>query len=129
MGLSSHSSVMEKIAFRLGPNDEHPIGRWEYLLARERGEGTFQIDNIPLLVRGISVGDLVSVVRHEMGLLFRQRLASGGHSTFRVLVPGPAGTDAAVSRLCAILRRLGCAPERRRGLRRGVSRSSFDLGL
>jgi uncharacterized protein DUF4265 len=102
---------MEKIAFRLGPNDEHPAARWEYLWARELGDGTFQIDNVPLLARGISAGDRVAVVRHELGLLFRDRLASGGHSTLRVLVPGSEATDAAIARLCSILQRLGCATE------------------
>jgi hypothetical protein len=106
--------VHDRIAFRLPAGTDGPSPRWEYLWGRERGDGTFEIDSVPFFVRGVSVGDRVSVVRHELGLRFRHLIASGGHSTLRVLFAdqqGQAGADPAIAQLRQILRRLGCTSE------------------
>jgi hypothetical protein len=109
------SGELHRIAFHLSSGNDGLSPRWEYLWGRERGDGTFEIASVPFFVRGICVGDRVSVIRHELGLLFRQVLASGGHSTLRVFVArGQGGADGAlpvVAQLCQILRRLGCSSE------------------
>jgi hypothetical protein len=114
-GSASAPGRMHRIACCLPGGTDGPSPRWEYLWGRELEDGTFEIDNIPFFVRGVSVGDRVSVVRHELGLLFRQLIASGGHSTLRVLLADgqedQAGADPAITQLRQILRRLGCTSE------------------
>jgi hypothetical protein len=102
---------MHRIAFCLPGGTDGLSPRWEYLWASELGDGTYEIDNVPFFVRGVSVGDRVSVVRHELGLLFRQLIVSGGHSTLRVLFADGQEDHAAITQLRQILRRLGCASE------------------
>jgi hypothetical protein len=73
-------------------------------------DGTFEIEDVPVFARGVSAGDRVSVVRHELGLLFWERLSSSGHSTLNVFIPSASiGPCAVLLRLRAALGRLGCA--------------------
>ena len=61
-----------------------PPVRWERLWAYRVGPGLYNIDNIPIFVKGISTGDVVSVrqVGHE--LHFKALIRPSANSVFRL---------------------------------------------
>lgn len=97
-----------KVAFHLVQDaDGYPPADWEHLWAHRVGESLFVLDNIPFFVRGVSLGDLVSV-EHTGGLnQFREVVQPSGHSTLRVIL---FDTNLA-SGLRAKLKELGCETE------------------
>jgi hypothetical protein len=76
-----------RIRFHL---DQDPDGRSpfasERLWAKKVAEGTYQLDNIPMFVRDISLGDVVSAEATDAGLVYRATLERSSSSTIRVLV-------------------------------------------
>lgn len=53
------------------------------------GATGFQLDNVPLLVFGLSLGDLVEGRDSADGLHFARVVGRGGHSTYRLMLEDP----------------------------------------
>jgi hypothetical protein len=67
------------------------LGEAEFLWGVKTGDGVYRIDNIPLLVFGLSMGDEVRVRLSDEGLEFDRVTDRGGHSTYRIMI-GPSNT-------------------------------------
>jgi len=97
-----------RIRFHL---DQDPDGRLpfasERLWAKKVAEGTYQLDNIPMFVRDISLGDVVSAEATDAGLVYRATLARSSSSTIRVLVR----QEEAVTDLLHEITKCGCGYE------------------
>jgi len=96
----------------LAPSDWHRyrVERvWVDLLA----DGTARLRNNPFYAYGLSFGDRVKVDFREDELVFVQLLESGGHRTYRIIVPRKfdAAAEAAFERRWAPLHALGCRYE------------------
>jgi hypothetical protein len=66
--------------------DGYPPATVETLWASDKGEGLYEIDNIPFFVRKISVGDVVRAQLEEGALWFQEREFVSAHSTVRIVV-------------------------------------------
>jgi hypothetical protein len=87
----------------------HHSGDAEVLWARRVTDRTAELDNIPLLVFGVSMGDVVKVGPGDGWLRYEDVEARGGHSTYRVMLEDP--DDAEIqARFREIVTR-GCAYE------------------
>ena len=96
-----------KIGFKLvRDSDDYPPADWEHLWAIQQGSW-YEIDNIPFFVKGVSVGDVVSVHQKNGELVFDEIIKFGGHSTIRVVMFNAAS---GYSLRCK-LENLGCATE------------------
>src|SRR6266446_6645759 len=62
-----------------------PVGA-ERMWASEVGPGLYKIDNIPFYARGISRGDVVSVLEKDGTLFYKETREHSGHSTVRVII-------------------------------------------
>jgi hypothetical protein len=67
-------------------------------------DGNFQLDNIPVFARDVSLGDIVSAENNAGRLRFRTVVQNGGHSTVRILLPTSGNGQA----LLKPLQDLGC---------------------
>ena len=74
-----------KIVFELTPDeDDYPPVSAESLWGIQEGDNTYEIDNTPYYVYGVSKGDWV-LTRAESGELIATTIVKqGGHSTIRV---------------------------------------------
>jgi hypothetical protein len=89
--------------------DDYPPADHENLWAVPMGEGCFRIDNIPFFAKSIALGDIVSAVPDEQGLLqFKEVVRPSGHSTPRLII----FDEAQVSSVLEQFTRLGCTSER-----------------
>lgn len=92
------------------PVVDDPYVGTESMWAKDIGDRTFRLKNIPGWTSGLAIDDVVAGRERDGILRFDQTLAFGGHSTYRVAFqseePGPA-RSAAVERL----RALGCGLE------------------
>src|ERR1700722_5177191 len=61
-----------------------PPARWERLGACRVGPGLYNVDNIPIFVKGISKGDVVSVQQVGSDLYFKELIRPSGNSVFRL---------------------------------------------
>ena len=103
-----------------GPSDAHvrvlfelenrKLGDAEALWAERVGAGTVRLDNIPMLIFGVSMGDVVSVTSSEDALMFAGVADRGGHSTYRVMLED--ADDALTQDRFREIVTLGCAHER-----------------
>jgi hypothetical protein len=85
------SEDLVRIVFRLERDEDgYPPYDTERLWAKRLGSDTFEIDNIPVFARDVSLGDHVSAIDEEGQLTFRSVIARGGHSTVRVVTPADA---------------------------------------
>lgn len=89
--------------------EDSPLGDAEVLWARLVGEDMAELDNIPLVVFGVSMGDVVKVKDDDGWLLYDDVARRGGHSTYRVMLEDPEDTEAQ-GRFREILTR-GCSYE------------------
>src|ERR1700722_10015498 len=62
----------------------HPPDPWERLWAYRVGPGLYNIDNIPIFVKGISTGDVVSVQQVGSELYFKALIRPSSNSVFRL---------------------------------------------
>src|SRR5262245_1204640 len=93
----------------LAINDDE--GRTETVWATDEGQGRFRLDNIPFLVYGLSLNDVVSAQRVDGQLTLDRVIERSGHSTYRLaLRDGIDPTD--FPRLTEGLVTLGCGLER-----------------
>jgi hypothetical protein len=88
--------------------EENAVGEVEALWT-ERVPGGFRIDNVPLVVFGVSRGDVVEAESRGEDLWFSGVVERGGHSTYRVMLAEEkeASDDPGVRDLVA----LGCGYE------------------
>lgn len=85
--MNTKEKKYEKILFRLKRDSEgYPPDDWESLWAFETESGLYSIDNIPFFVRGISLGDVVSVKKKNDELFFNQVKKFSDHSVIRIVV-------------------------------------------
>lgn len=83
-----------KILFELDRDDDgYPPDDWESVWGVETENGCYRIDNIPFYIRGISVGDTVSVEAVDDELFFDELVEKSGHSVFRLIISDPAETQ------------------------------------
>ena len=83
----------------------HPPDRWERLWAYRVGPGLYNIDNIPIFVKGISTGDVVSVQQVGSELYFKALIRPSSNSVFRLYFYD----ESDVTSTRENFRRLGCA--------------------
>jgi hypothetical protein len=76
----------------------------EGLLARPLACGTYELANIPVFARQVSLGDVVAADEIGGEIVFRRLVKRAGHSTVRVLLP--LGADS--SHVLRPLEELGC---------------------
>lgn len=98
-----------KIAFELQQDDEgYPPDKWETLWATPVEEvGLYQIDNIPLYVKGISSEDVVKAEEREGQLQFLNLVRASMNSVYRLYVTDVADVQTVRDSLSA----LGCKSE------------------
>lgn len=73
------------------PLDEPELGESELLWGRKLTASAVRLDNVPLLVFGVSLGDVVRVDRmNESYYSFAGVVERGGHSTYRVMLSDPS---------------------------------------
>ncbi len=66
---------------------EYPDFATERLWAKKLGQNEFQVENIPMYVRGISYGDIVEAKEVSEDVYeFTKFLKHSGHSTFRIYI-------------------------------------------
>lgn len=98
----------EHVRVRFALEDEAP-GESEVLWARWRSPHEAQIDSIPLMVFGVSLGDTVEVVELDDLPLARGVVSRGGHSTYRIMLDDP--DDPQTSERLRALMTAGCGFE------------------
>jgi hypothetical protein len=69
------------------------LGEAETLWARPLPGGRAELDNIPLLVFGVSMGDVVNVKQAEGEFVYQDVAEPGGHSTYRVMLVDPEDAE------------------------------------
>jgi Domain of unknown function (DUF4265) len=90
----SENTKHVKVLFHLEKDeDDYPPDDWESLWAQEIGGGSYKIDNIPFFVRGISVGDIVSVKKKEEDFVFNVIEEYSSNSVIRVMLFVPTKLD------------------------------------
>lgn len=90
--------------------DAQSGGDCESLWGEQVSADIVRLDNIPLLVFGVSLGDSVRVVRDSEALRFAEVVRRGGHSTYRVMLEAD-DTGALGERWLRDLVVLGCGHE------------------
>jgi hypothetical protein len=90
--------------------EDSELGDAEVLWGRWITPGTVRLDNIPLLISGVSMGDVVHVTVTGGALLFASVAERGGHSTYRVMLE--KAEDASVEKRLREIIVLGCGYER-----------------
>lgn len=105
---ASGSGAGARILFRLQKDEYgYPPEEWEVLCAAPAGTGLYEIASIPVFVRSVSLGDLVSATTDGKTLRFDAVWRRSGHSTLRIIV----FDDAEVPKTCEQMRQLGCSCE------------------
>ena len=83
------TSVRDGARIRFEVEDK-ALGDAEVLWGERTMDDAFRIDNVPLLVFGVSTGDLVPVRGDAEPFHFDGVAERGGHSTYRVMLTDPA---------------------------------------
>jgi Domain of unknown function (DUF4265) len=109
---SAQKRPQAKIKVDLPPSDWHRY-RIENIWVDLLDDGTCEVRSIPAYAYDLSLGDRVSVEMRNGELHFKERLVSGGHRTFRIIVPRKfdAKANADFERHWAPLHALGCTYE------------------
>ena len=104
-----------KVIFRLERDEDgYPPEDVESLWGLRCADGV-EIDNVPWFVKGVSLGDVVSVVQASDGVLeFERVLRRSGHSTYRILLLDQEAR--ALERTIAELTAMGLGVEEDAGL-------------
>lgn len=99
----------EKVWFTLTQDEDGwPPAESEGLWTIPRGDGSFEIDNIPLFLLGLAVGDVVRAEPDQHGKLwFAELVERGSHSTIHIMCTDE--DDVPTAR--AELDKLGCSSE------------------
>ena len=103
------------IIFPLTPDESgYPPATSERMWATRISDGTFEIDNIPFFVRGISSGDKVVATMREGALFYESTKEYSGNSTLRVSISLDDGEELVTTvrnKLLSELKKLGCTAE------------------
>ncbi len=70
------------------PQDNLLQADTESVWAEPQGDGTFRIDSVPFLAKGISSSDVVGAEVRDGTLMYRNMMRHGGHSTYRIYARG-----------------------------------------
>jgi hypothetical protein len=81
--LEQHRLDLVKVAFRI---TDKRIGETETMWAEVLGPHRYELDNIPLLVDGVSLADIVDATIDEGRLKFSRVVEHKGHSTYRLML-------------------------------------------
>lgn len=101
---------LTKVVFHLEESDWHDHGT-ESTWVLPLNDGTYQIENVPYYVYGISYGDVVSAKREDAFLVFDSVVERSGHSTYRIFLATPEAENGFESNW-EPLAKLGCTYER-----------------
>jgi hypothetical protein len=97
-----------KVLFSLEQDEDgYPPASVESLWALPKGEGLFQIDNIPFFATGVAWGDIISASQEEGAFRFQEIVQPSGHSTLRVAISEAADVPA----VRALFAQKGCSVE------------------
>jgi hypothetical protein len=111
---ASHSTppAQAKIKIELAPADWHRY-RIENVWVDLLEDGTCELRSIPFYAYGLSFGDRVSVEVKDGEVFFKDLVRSGGHRTYRIIVPRKfdALAEASFKQRWAPLESLGCTYE------------------
>jgi hypothetical protein len=98
----------KKIVFELEQDaDGYPPDKWESLWGYAVEDGQYCIDNIPFYAKGVSSGDVVTVVSKEGRLQFERVVRPSGNSVVRLYVSDVSDMQATRDSF----RELGCESE------------------
>ena len=97
-----------KVLFHLEQDEDgYPPASVESLWALPKGDGLFQVDNIPFFATGVAVGDIVLAAQVDGAILFQEVVQASGHSTLRVAISEAADVPA----VRALFEQKGCSVE------------------
>ncbi|MFY0529330.1 DUF4265 domain-containing protein [Archangium gephyra] len=97
-----------KVLFQLEQDEDgYPPASVESLWALPKGEGLFQVDNIPFFATGVALGDVVSATPEEGAFCFQAVVHPSGHSTLRLAISEAADVPA----VRALFEHKGCSVE------------------
>jgi hypothetical protein len=112
--MSTHASnpPKAKIKIELAPSDWHGY-RIENVWVELLDDGTCRLCNTPFYAYGLSYCDRVSVEERGSDLYYKALIESGGHRTYRIIMPREfdASAKAAFERHWAPIQALGCSYE------------------
>ena len=109
----SHDQEIATLVFRVDP--KLLANAVERVWAEPLGKNQYRVRNVPFLVSGVSLYDVVKAIRINGELRAFTVLRRGGHSTFRLLLERPmAESHPTFARFWRPLKRLGCGYERGR---------------
>lgn len=99
-----------KVIFQLEDGHWSGMGS-ESLWASNLTEKTFQLDNIPFFIKGVSQEDIISVRVRSHGLHYSHVVKSLGNSTYRLLFPSAEDFHAFPTKHWKKFDSLGCSFE------------------
>jgi len=112
---SSKMNERVHVIFPLAPDaDGYPPASSERMWAKQISSDTFEIDNIPFFVVGISSGDKIIAKPHDDALFYESIKELSGNSTLRVSVSLDGGVESISvikDELVAGLKHMGCDVE------------------
>ena len=83
----------------------------ESLWAIRSNNNTFEIENVPFYVKGVSFRDIISAKKTDDRLIFESVLFKSGHSTYRIILNSNVGEDAFLNYWNS-LEKIGCTYEK-----------------
>lgn len=83
----------------------------ETLWAIKVGSDSYQLENVPFYVKGVSFGDIVSVRVDDERLMFQSIISTSGHSTYRIIL-SPETNDEKFINYWKSLEEIGCTYEK-----------------
>lgn len=104
------NNQMVKIRVPLPPGDASGVDA-EWLWAEAKNENQFIIQNVPIRIYGLSLGDTVAARLEDDVLVFDEVVERGGHSTYRIYANEDT-VSPELERLFITLRSLKCEFER-----------------
>ncbi|WP_213937205.1 DUF4265 domain-containing protein [Pseudomonas sp. dw_612] len=94
------TDIFHKIVFELTPDeDDYPPVSSESIWGVFKGEQTYEIDNTPYYVYGVSKGDWVLARPDGEELIAARVVKQGGHSTIRVFASNSNDKSKIIARL------------------------------
>lgn len=101
-----------KISFRLRQDEDgYPPATTETVWAKKISENEYKIDNVPFYVRGISLGDIVSVTYEDEELVYERLITPSDISTLRVIIMDKNNKEETELNLRKYFIKSGCAIE------------------
>jgi hypothetical protein len=105
--LGQQQSDLVKVAFEI---KDKSLGDSETMWAEVLGPHRYRLDNIPVLVDGVSLADIIDASMAEGRLKFSRAVEHSGHSTYRLMV-SPEALGAKFESMWRPLEAIGCRYE------------------